>query len=108
MRNHTVEPNFIHAMSILSKRWNGLIIYLLLNGPLRPSKIQVSIGISGRVLSSRLKELEKQKNIERKVYPDYPIRVEYSLTEKGRSLEPVFKELERWSNQWGTLTKRVV
>lgn len=66
MRNHTVEPNFIHAMSILSKRWNGLIIYLLLNGPLRPSKIQVSIGISGRVLSSRLKELEKQKILKEK------------------------------------------
>ena len=76
------------------------------NGPLRPSKIQVSIGISGRVLSSRLKELEKQKNIERKVYPDYPIRVEYSLTEKGRSLEPVFKELGKMVKSVGNPYKR--
>lgn len=99
MKNHTVEPRFEHAMSVLGKRWSGLIIYSLLNGPVRSNKIQSTLGISGRLLSSRLKELEDQKIVQRKVYPEYPVRVEYSLTEKGQALEPAFNELKKWSNK---------
>lgn len=107
MLNHTIEPRFEHAMSILSKKWNGLIIYLLLNGPVRSSKIQSTLGISGRVLSIRLKEFEEQEIIQRKVYPEYPVRVEYSLTEKGQALEPVFNELKRWSKKWVSLKREI-
>lgn len=98
MENHSNE-RFKLAMRIFGKRWNGLIISLLLNGPIRPSGIRSTLGISGKVLSNQLKELEAEDIIERKVYPDYPVRVEYSLTEKGQALEPVFKELKKWSDK---------
>lgn len=87
-------------MSILSQRWTGLIIYQLLNGPQRFCSIESSIGISGRLLSERLKDLEQAGIVVREVYPETPVRIEYSLTEKGRSLEPIMKEIENWSHSW--------
>ncbi len=87
-------------MGILSQRWTGLIIYQLLNGAQRFCSIESSIGISGRLLSERLKDLEQQGIVSREVFPETPVRIEYSLTEKGRSLEPLMKEIEKWSQEW--------
>lgn len=87
-------------MGILSQRWTGLIIYQLLNGSQRFCSIESSIGISGRLLSERLKDLEQQGIVLREVYPEIPVRIEYSLTEKGHSLEPLMKEIEKWSQTW--------
>ncbi len=93
-------PRFEKAMGLLSQRWTGLIIYQLLNGSQRFCTIESSIGISGRLLSERLKELEKQGIVIREVFPEIPVRIEYSLTEKGRSLQPLMKEIEKWSQEW--------
>jgi DNA-binding HxlR family transcriptional regulator len=93
-------PRFEKAISILSQRWTALIIYQLLSGPQRNSTIKDGIGISGRLLSERLKDLEEEGIIERKVYPETPVRIEYSLTEKGYSLEPLMKHIEKWSQEW--------
>jgi DNA-binding HxlR family transcriptional regulator len=93
-------PRFEKAMTILSQRWTGLIIYQLLSGPQRFCTIESSIGISGRVLSERLKDLESEGIVKRKVYPETPVRIEYSLTEKGMGLEPLMKEIENWSQSW--------
>ncbi|MGP7819529.1 winged helix-turn-helix transcriptional regulator [Niallia sp. 01092] len=93
-------PKFERAMGILSQRWTGLIIYQLLNGAQRFCSIESSIGISGRLLSERLKDLEQQGIVSREVFPETPVRIEYSLTEKGRSLEPLMKEIEKWSQEW--------
>lgn len=93
-------PKFEKAMSILSQRWTGLVIFQLLNGPQRFCNIEASIGISGRVLSERLKDLEKEGIVRREVFPETPVRIEYSLTEKGIALEPLMKELEKWSYDW--------
>lgn len=93
-------PRFEEAMNILSKRWTGLIIYQLLHGQQRFCSIESAIGISGRLLSERLKDLEKQGIVKREVFPETPVRIEYSLTEKGLALAPVMKEIEKWSQTW--------
>jgi DNA-binding HxlR family transcriptional regulator len=58
------------------------------------------MGISGRVLSERLKDLENQGIVKREVYPETPVRIEYSLTDKGLALEPIIREIEKWSQSW--------
>lgn len=87
-------------MGYLSQRWTGLIIYQLLSGPQRFCSIESSIGVSGRVLSERLKDLENEGIVKREVFPETPVRIEYSLTEKGIALEPLMKEMEKWSQNW--------
>jgi DNA-binding HxlR family transcriptional regulator len=88
------------GMDLISKRWNGLIIQTLLTGSHRFSEIEASIPISGRLLSERLKELEKEGIVTREVFSEVPIRVEYSLTEKGLALTPIIREVENWSKKW--------
>jgi len=100
MNQSIICPRFEKAISLLSQRWMALIINQILSGSHRFSTIQSSIGISGKVLSERLKDLEQQGIIKRDVIPDTPVIIEYSLTEKGYSLEPVLKEIENWSQAW--------
>ncbi len=100
MKQSTICPKFEKAISLLSQRWTGLVIYQLLTGTQRFSEIQTAVGISGKVLSDRLKDLESQGVVKREVFPETPVIIEYSLTEKGHSLEPVLKEIENWSHIW--------
>ena len=93
-------PKFEKAMEILSKRWTGLIIHQLLQGPQRFCEIESAISISGRVLSQRLKDLEQEGIVIRNVYPETPVRIEYSLSEKGKALQPVLSEIENWAEKW--------
>jgi DNA-binding HxlR family transcriptional regulator len=100
MTQPTICPKFERAISLLSQRWTALVIYQLLLGTQRFSEIQSSIGISGKVLSDRLKELEHQDIVRREVIPDTPVVIEYSLTEKGHSMEPILRTIENWSQDW--------
>lgn len=100
MEKSLICPRFEKAIGILSQRWTGLIIYQLLNGPQRFCSIESSIGISGKVLSDRLKDLENEGVVKRNVFPETPVRIEYSLTEKGLAMEPLMKEIEKWSQTW--------
>ncbi len=101
MHNSQLCPRFEKAMSILSQRWSGLIIHQMMNGhPQRFSEIESSLSISGRVLSERLKDLEQAGIVQRDVYPETPVRIEYSLTEKGHALKPVLQSIEDWSKVW--------
>lgn len=93
-------PRFEKAMSILGQRWSGLIIYQLLNGPQRFCTVEAAMPISARVLSERLKDLEQEGIVLRQVYPETPVRIEYSLTEKGLALAPLMKEIEKWGQDW--------
>jgi DNA-binding HxlR family transcriptional regulator len=93
-------PRFEHAMQILSKRWTGLIIHQLLTGKHRFSEIESSLPLSGRLLSERLKDLEKEGIVKREVFSEVPVRVEYSLTEKGMALKPVLHSIEQWAADW--------
>jgi DNA-binding HxlR family transcriptional regulator len=96
----TICPKFEKAISILSQRWTGLVIYQLLTGKQRFNEIQSAIGISGKVLSDRLKDLEQKGLVKRDVIPDTPVVIEYSLTDKGWSMEPILKSIEQWSQEW--------
>ncbi|MGG7620624.1 winged helix-turn-helix transcriptional regulator [Robertmurraya sp. GLU-23] len=96
----SICPRFEKAMSILSQRWTGLIIYQLLGGPQRFCSLESSIGVSGRVLSERLKDLENEGIVNREVFPETPVRIEYSLTDKGVALEPLMRDIEKWSQSW--------
>ncbi|WP_338469766.1 helix-turn-helix domain-containing protein [Niallia sp. XMNu-256] len=100
MSQPTICPKFEKAISLISQRWTALVIYQLLSGPMRFSEIVSSIGISGKVLSDRLKELEHLGIVKRKVIPETPVIIEYSLTEKGLSIEPILRTIENWSQTW--------
>lgn len=100
MEKSIICPRFEKAISLLNQRWTALVIYQLLSGPQRFSAIQSSIGISGKVLSERLKDLEHEGIITREVIPETPVIIQYSLTEKGHSLEPVLRKIESWSQDW--------
>ncbi|MDU0206325.1 MULTISPECIES: helix-turn-helix domain-containing protein [Paenibacillus] len=86
------------TLDVIGTKWTFLIIRdLLIEGTLRFSDLLRSMeGISPKTLSLRLKELEENGLVERKVYPEVPPRVEYWLTEKGKRLEGVFIELKRF------------
>ncbi|MET3575462.1 winged helix-turn-helix transcriptional regulator [Bhargavaea ullalensis] len=93
-------PRFEQAVSLLSRRWNALIIFSLLEGPRRFCAVTEQIGISNRLLSERLKELEQHGIVSRTVFPDTPSRIEYSLTDKGMALLPVLQEIQTWATRW--------
>ena len=89
------------AVEMIGKRWSGAIVLVLLDGPLHFSGIrQLVPELSDRLLSERLKELEAEGVVERRVLDGSPVRVEYSLTEKGRALEPAIRALKQWGREW--------
>lgn len=100
MTNFELCPRFEKAVSILSQRWTALILYQLISGPQRFCTITEKLGVSGKTLTERLKELEQRGFVVRDVYPETPVRIEYSLTDKGMSLTPIMKEIEKWSSKW--------
>jgi DNA-binding HxlR family transcriptional regulator len=89
------------AVELVGKRWTGAILLVLMDGPLRFSEVKLLVpDLSDRLLSERLKELEAEGIVERRVEPGHPVRVEYGLTDKGRALEPAVRALKRWANSW--------
>ncbi len=82
MNDSTLCPRFEKGMKFFSQRWTALIIYQLFSGPQRFCTLESSLPVSGRLLSERLKELELEGIVERKVFPETPVRIEYSLTQK--------------------------
>ncbi len=101
MNYSSMCPRYEAAMELLGKKWTGLIIRVLLGGPRRFKDIKEQIPeMSDRVLSERMKELEDAQILTRKVYPETPVRIEYELTPKGRSLEPVIQAIQYWGEHW--------
>ena len=89
------------AIELVGKRWSGAILLVLMDGPAHFSGIkQLVPDISDRLLSERLKELESEGIVERKVIDAAPVRVEYALTEKGHALEPSVLALRDWAQSW--------
>src|SRR5260221_10199391 len=81
---------FQRAIELIGKRWTGAVVKALLPGPARFNQLLAGIpGISDRVLTERLRELESEGIAERLVDPGPPVRVSYRLTSRGRALEPV-------------------
>jgi DNA-binding HxlR family transcriptional regulator len=89
------------AVELVGKRWTGAILLVLLDGPLRFSEVRELVpDISDRLLSERMKELESEQIVERRVSDCGPVRVEYTLTDKGRALEPAVRALKSWAHNW--------
>lgn len=94
-------PRFEAAFCVLGKRWNGLLIMGLLSGPKRFKDISSLIpSMSDKMLSERMKDLESAGIVERNVYPETPVRIEYALTEKGLALKPVMLAVQEWAEAW--------
>ena len=93
--------HYHRAVELIGKRWTGAIVLVLLDGPLHFSGIrQLVPELSDRLLSERLKELEAEGVVERRVLDGSPVRVEYSLTQKGEALEPAVRALKEWGREW--------
>ena len=93
--------SYTHTIELIGRRWTGAIVRSMLAGSTRFSEILGDVpGLSDRLLSERLKELEAEGIVERRVTPSTPVRVEYRLTEKGRSLGSVVKAVARWVQEW--------
>ena len=100
----TVSPvcaRFHRAVELIGSRWTGAIIQTLLQGKTRYALIKAAIpDITDRMLSERLRSLEAEDLVTRWVIADTPIRVEYELTDKGRSLETALREIGTWAERW--------
>ena len=95
-------PVFHRAVELIGRRWTGAIVRALLRGVVHFSDLtRVIPDLSDRMLSERLKELEAEGIVERRVTPSTPVRVEYHLTDKGRALAPVLRAVSDWAYEWG-------
>jgi DNA-binding HxlR family transcriptional regulator len=92
---------FHRAIELVGRRWTGAIIFILLKARCRFATLREAIpDITDRMLSERLQELEQEGVVERTVVPDSPVRVEYSLTKKGRALAAVVDAVADWAHKW--------
>jgi len=95
---------FHQAVELIGGRWTGAIIQTLLQGKTRYALIKAAIpDITDRMLSERLRFLESEELVTRKVVPQSPVRVEYELTEKGASLQSSLREIGAWAERWISL-----
>jgi len=84
-------------MNLIGTKWKPLILFHLLEGGLRSGVLQKQIiGISNKMFTQTVRELEKDGLITRKVYPVVPPKVEYALSKRGKSLETVLRSLDKW------------
>ena len=88
------------TLDVIGGKWKGVIIYHLLDGKKRFGELRKIVpGVTQRVLTKQLRELEDSGVLQRKVYPVVPPKVEYSLTPLGASLRPVVRLLEDWGRK---------
>ena len=95
------------AVELIGRRWNGAIIEALMGGASRFCEIRAAVpGLKDAQLARRLRELERQGIVERRVVPSRPVRVEYALTPKGEDLRAVVAEVHWWAQRWLTSPDR--
>ena len=96
-------PTYHRAIELIGRRWTGAILRVLLSGATRFSDVTAAIpGLSDRLLSERLKELEAEGIVCRTVIPATPVRIDYRLTDKGAALHDVVVAISAWAETWGT------
>ncbi len=101
MRHQRYDCNFgcpVEAcLEVIGGKWKGVVLFHLLAGTRRFNELKRTMPkVTQRMLTRQLRELEAYRIIERRVYPEVPPRVEYSLTELGRTLEPILRTLQTW------------
>ncbi|MEO7273223.1 MAG: helix-turn-helix domain-containing protein [Vicinamibacterales bacterium] len=93
---------FHRAAELIGRRWTGAIIFVLLAADCRFATLRDAIpDITDRMLSERLQELEQEGIVARTVFPETPVRVEYSLTKKGKGLMVAFNAIADWAHKFG-------
>ena len=89
------------ALERIGGKWKGVALYHLLEGPKRYNELKRQVGtVTQRMLTKQLRELEADGLIVRKVFPVVPPHVEYSLSDKGRTLEPILLALRDWGESY--------
>jgi DNA-binding HxlR family transcriptional regulator len=95
------DARFQRGIELIGKRWTGAVVMALMAKPARFNQLLAGIpGISDRVLTERLRELELEGLVERLVDPGPPVRVSYRLTSRGRALEPILTAVSSWAESW--------
>ena len=98
---------FHYASELIGRRWNGAIIFMLLKQTCRFATLRDNIpGITDRMLSERLQELEDEGVVDRAVVPATPVRVEYSLTKKGKALAEAIGSIADWAERYIPLSAK--
>ena len=96
-----VCPRYHHAIELIGRRWTGAIVLTLLQGACRFTDIANAVpGLSDRLLSERLKELEAEGIVTRTVHAAPPVRIEYHLTAQGHDLSNVVEAVSCWATRW--------
>ncbi|WGV60070.1 helix-turn-helix domain-containing protein [Brevibacillus brevis] len=89
------------TLDVIGGKWKGIILYQLLNGTKRFNEFRrLNPGITQFMLTLQLRELERDGIIHREIYKEVPPRVEYSLTDLGRTLEPVIMSMKVWGESY--------
>ena len=97
-------PRFHHAVELIGRRWSGAILNAMLPGSQCFNELLAIVpGLSDRLLTERLRELEAEGLVRRNVIPGPPVRVSYEMTEAGKDLEPVIRALGKWAERWVTI-----
>jgi DNA-binding HxlR family transcriptional regulator len=100
-RPASVCPDFHYAVELIGRRWAGAIVWALSERPHYFGELSAVVpGLSDRLLSRRLRELESEGLVERSVQAGTPARVQYALTAKGEALGPALGELRAWAKRW--------
>ena len=100
-KNELPECPVATTVSLIGSKWKLLIMRNLLVRPWRFNELQKSLdGISQKVLTDSLRSMEVDGIITRTVYPEVPPRVEYALSELGKSMRPIIKSMEAWGNNY--------
>jgi DNA-binding HxlR family transcriptional regulator len=103
------ECDLTYAVCKIGGRWKLLILCKLENGKLRFSEIRKKIsGITERMLTLQLREMEKESLVKRTVYAEVPPRVDYELTEIAEELIPIWKQLDQWGKKHRELIQRQI
>lgn len=88
------------VLSLIDGKWKGVILYHLLDGTMRFNELRRRLqNVTQRMLTKQLRELESDGLVERTVFAVVPPRVDYCLTARGRSLEPVIMAMKRWGDE---------
>jgi DNA-binding HxlR family transcriptional regulator len=92
------------TVALIGGKWKTVALYHLMDGPHRFSELQRKLaGVTQRMLTLQLRELEADGLVHRKVYAQVPPKVEYSLTELGRTLEPIVRAMLEWGEAYQQL-----
>ena len=91
------------TLNLIGGKWKGLILWHLSQKTLRFSQLRRRVhGVTQKMLTQQLRELERDGLVHREVYAEVPPRVEYSLTDKGDTLKPLLQEMCRWGKDYST------